>query len=508
MPVMEIRKQKPKRTQPSSSTPEEPVRREQVEAVRRRATRLNDEFENHTHAGMGDALVRQRQREIQQQLAQLRSEAVQARRLAEQISNLSRTATGYKRQPAMNDTSTINQGKTQGANRRVSDKSRSTGSQSKFNPLHPSMELPPEQLIRLLGLEEKMSRKKQKTAPAEEVKPVIQTAAAEAAAPAARPTRRSTTEKSLPKLEVPTDHHMYRKRRHTRRDTSPFLRQRTNLLSRAIGFGTVAGIAVSAYLFWWQPAAEHHRSAPVAKTTATPDGTPKPKTLPQAVAPITAKTQSPAPPTPAAAAPILPPAKASVKRESAPVDDPRWQAVVEAQEQRLRDAAEQRLRERIQTGSLPATGGTTIAPPPEDVVPASVQPVTAGPAANVEDARYPDALSAEEISAPAGQPLSPPVVPADPVMEAIIRPMPDDATTPAAPAAETTDASRSTAYEVSDSTGDTAATAESPVSPVDHPVTPTPVTATPSDGSTTETATDTPAETTDPIAEPTQGEVF
>jgi hypothetical protein len=32
-----------------------------------------------------------------------------------------------------------------------------------FNPLHPSMELPPEQLIRLLGMESKKTRKHMKT---------------------------------------------------------------------------------------------------------------------------------------------------------------------------------------------------------------------------------------------------------------------------------------------------------------------------------------------------------
>lgn len=356
-----------------------------MENARKNADQLDKELRKHAHTGTGEDLVRQRQQEIQQQLAQLRSEAVQARRLAEQISSLSRDAAGQQWRSIMNSP-TIDEGQTQGRNRRASDQTRSTGSQSRFNPLHPSMELPPEQLIRLLGLEDKITRKKQKAAPPSSPPEPESTEAHVTATPVAKP-KRASTERTLPKLEVPTDHQMYRKRRRESMDSSPFVPKRSSMLPKAIGFGVVVGIAVSAYLFRGQPESETGQPLPVAATTAKPVKPLAPATpvaKPAATSQSAGKPLPVTPPVRTTAAPVQKPAESPVNRETAPLDDPRWHAVVEAQEQRLRDAAQQRLTDRIQTGESPAMAGSASAAPATGLAPAAARPVQSTPATSAD----------------------------------------------------------------------------------------------------------------------------
>jgi len=409
---MEIRKQKPKRTQSTTGSPERPVRRERVEATQRRAGQLNDAIENKPQTGTGESLVRNRQQEIQQQMAQLRREAVQARRLAEQINNLSQEATAHKRQSPMSDTPTIDHGQTQPLKRRASDKPRATGSQSKMNPLHPSMELPPEQLIRLLGLEDKLARKKHNTtAPEKTASDAMTTTVA-----GAIDTSPLVAETAIPRIEVPTDHKMYKKRQRRHMSTSVFPQRRTKLLVTATGIGLATGIAVSAYLFWWQPAAEHTHVTPVVKTTPTPAKTPTPAaTLPTAALPATRQEAEPA------------------KTEPAPVDNPQWRAVVAAQEQRLRAAAEQRLRERMQSGKSAANEETAVITPSDGFVPAIVQPSAVETPATDNGVEQ-----AEEAPAAPIEPNepSPPVADTTPVTaeEAVVPPNENAVPAPATPA--------------------------------------------------------------------------
>lgn len=327
-----------------------------MDAARRRAARLNDVIEKQAQKGNGEALVQNRQREIQQQLAQLRSEAVQARRLAEQINNLSREATTQQRRPRMSHTPTVDQGQAQQLSRRASDKSRASGSQTRFNPLHPSLELPPEQLIRLLGLEDKPSRRKHKSGVAESARADLHSGNL-STPPAAVPVSESAP---LPRLEVPTDHRMYQKRQYRDRDTTPFKQGRPSLLLMATGIGILAGIAVSAYVFWWQPDAQPKLPEALVKTppAATTAGIP---------APVKRQSSAIAAPSPATT-------KAAPPTENTPADDPRWRAAVEAQEQRLRAAAAQRLRERMQQGNNITAEETAVVSPSARSAPAAIAP--------------------------------------------------------------------------------------------------------------------------------------
>jgi hypothetical protein len=349
---MEFRKQKPKHAQSQPDSSERPVRRERIEAARRRASQLNDVIETKALTGSGDDLVRQRQKEIQQQLAQLRSEAVQARRLAEHIHNLSHEATAQKRRSVMSDTPAVHKGQEEQLGRRVSDSARATGSQSRFNPLHPSMDLPPEQLIRLLGLEDKMARKHHRSAAPQATKSSVP-----AAAPVGADRTSPVPESDFPRLQVPVEHRK-RPQRHT--DAEVF-GQRSNRKWMLAGIG-IAGIA-AAGLFWWQPATEPAHPNP----TFAP---PTPVSSPAPAAEVQRPTATlPAPETQAPAAPADP----------AAVDNAEWEAAVASQEQRLRAAAAQRLHERMQSGESSAAE-STVATPPDSIAPVlpavSAQPDT------------------------------------------------------------------------------------------------------------------------------------
>ncbi|MGD8936377.1 MAG: hypothetical protein PVF07_07845, partial [Thiogranum sp.] len=115
----------------------------------------------------------------------------------------------------------------------------------------------------------------------------------------------------------------------------------------------LAGLAVTAYLFWWQP-------APATTPTARPAGS----------------REIAAPPKPLPVKGTLPPSVASpVQHANAPARPaepalstaPKWQAALTAQEQRLHAAAEQRLNQRIQeaerSARQPAPNTAVVAPP-------------------------------------------------------------------------------------------------------------------------------------------------
>lgn len=215
------------------------------------------------------------------------------------------------------------QGRATDTGRKGAVRPRSGGSQARFNPLHPSMELPPEQLIRLLGLEAKTGRARRKAPPPP--------AGNDAGALTAKRTTLSASE--LPRMEIGARERNPRRRAqaHTpaRRGTSPLL--------LATGMGVIAGAVVAAYLLLGQPPRGLPATSPSQVTTATPpeekvttgnQPTPSPALAPQ--------NPSPATPT---ADPVAPPPALG--------DNSRWEAVVQAQEQRLQAAAAQRFSQRL-----------------------------------------------------------------------------------------------------------------------------------------------------------------
>ena len=330
---MGMRKQKTGRQATGSGTEERSrIGRDYVEEVQRRAVQLNEAIDTKEKTYSGDDFAEHQRQQIQQHMAQLRNEAVQARRLAEQIHNLSRDGTAQQRKPVMNDISMVDPGHT----RRASDKPRASGSQSSFNPLHPSMELPPEQLIRLLGLEGKKTRKHRKPAvSAKEVTP------SQPVLPEVAPVKTWTlpddmVPASRKRATQPTNTGSNSARSKARRaytDESVFQERRSRLLLPAVAMGALAGIVVSAYLFWGQPSLEQTPtqavmpSKPPIAAAQIPQGEAVARVAPSA--------------SPATSAPI-------VRNQPGDVSDPKWRAAVAAQEQRVRAAAEERLRERMQ----------------------------------------------------------------------------------------------------------------------------------------------------------------
>ncbi len=150
-------------------------------------------------------------------------------------------------------------GQAQRMTRRTTDKPSPAGGQLNFNPLHPSMELPPEQLIRLLSLESKTKRRK---------KPV-------------RPAAAAASVDEPVKLSLPTTAPASAERE---RDivTAPFDDSRRSLVVPALIAGAVAGIAISAYLFRGGP---EDTAPPVAQTAPAVKIKKAPRPLPAAVKP-------------------------------------------------------------------------------------------------------------------------------------------------------------------------------------------------------------------------------
>lgn len=263
-------------------------------------------------------------------MAGLRSDAVQARRLAEHIENLPRDAAVPQRKwkPVMTDTNIVDPGHAQRLKRRADDRPAPGGSQMSFNPLHPSMELPPEQLIRLLGMESKKTRKVRKT------RKTARPAPAAATRQQAKPQQSPATTETPKKVSRPARSIRYE-------DSQPpmFEDKRRNLLVPALLVGVVAGITVSAYLLLSQPVPVTEQK-PVAATTSPV------KKVPTATKPPTSK-----------------PAAAMSIQEQA-----QWQAAAQKENQRLRNTAEQLFAERVM--QLEAAAEITEATPAADPTPA------------------------------------------------------------------------------------------------------------------------------------------
>lgn len=255
------------------------------------------------------------------------------------------------------------QERTSGARRTDAIKPRSGGSQSRFNPLHPSMELPPEQLIRLLGLEAKSSRSNRDTA---------RRARAEGGNAPLTADRTPLSGTDLPRMAVRAQDRAQRQQKR-QPQTQPADRWRASpmLLAGAV----VAGAIVVAYLLLGQqpvdlPGASLSQTTAAKVDPATVAGNRPAQTQP-APAQVTTTPQTTAAPTPA-----TPPA------------GPLWDAAVRAQEKHLQDSAAQRFQQRLELGSgatapsavpqteeVPPSPEDTATPAPEDTTAQGVEPL-------------------------------------------------------------------------------------------------------------------------------------
>jgi len=312
---MGIRKRKPAVAPARPQQQPLPVDSAYAAEVRQRAENLVEPVEN---TGKNGVRIRSYQRQqAEQQMAKLRGEAVQARRLAEHIEYLSQDTAAYKhkRKHVMTDTTIVDPGHAQRKQRRADDKPGPSGNRRNFNPLHPSMELPPEQLIRLLGMESKKIRKSRKArhtskrAAANPLKTVD--AEVDNTPPPA---------KAQPQAVSPVDTSIQYERCEP---PQVFDNGRSGLLVPSVLVGVVAGIAISGYLFWYQPVDTASQKTPVPAVAKQPQK-PQPKRQ------LVKRPPAPAP-----------------KQEMSAQEKVEWQASIEAQEQRLRAAAEQRLAERV-----------------------------------------------------------------------------------------------------------------------------------------------------------------
>ena len=320
---MEIRKRKQVKAPARPGRQPQPINSEYAAEVRRRAEKLTAPAEKQD--GPGQSARNLQRQQTERDMAKLRSEAVQARRLAEHIENLSHgSATNkHERKHAMTDTTIIDPGHAQRLQRRAQDKPAARGRQMNFNPLHPSMELPPEQLIRLLGMESKKIRKSRKSHHA-----ARQTATAESTTADVQKSHAQAPAEAAPQIPRPADRSIQYERCEA---SQVFDSGRSGLLVPALLVGVVAGIAVSGYLFWFQPAEPGTQATPASVVTAQPKAQrPERKTVERSVIPAT------------------PAAAAAKETKMTAQESAEWQAAVAVREQQLRSAAEQRLSERVQ----------------------------------------------------------------------------------------------------------------------------------------------------------------
>jgi hypothetical protein len=321
--------------------------------------------------------------------------------MATRIRNLHQ-ANSLQQKGRIMSTTTADPGQAQSMSRRKTDDLPPTGRQLSFNPLHPSMELPPEQLIRLLGLENK-TKKRRKKRPAQ-------------VAARSRPNSTASAGKQV-KLRLPETPPASAERE---RDTAalPFGEPRRNLLVTSLITGAIIGAGVSAYLFWSSPddttpAVTHTAPAPKAGTTTRPTAAVGSRGLP-AVPPAVA-------PAPEEAS-----RQGTVKR--ATIISP---AAIEAEEKRLRNEAEKRLAERIlqtDTHIEPEAPGSDAALPTEIEATADMRPDTPHDAVETDplmmnkdelhtatpadDATPPEPVVTDTLSSPVER-VTPPVEPGE-----------------------------------------------------------------------------------------------
>lgn len=364
---MGIRK-KPHAARTSDTVPSaKPACIQRAETIRRKAQHYTNITEQ-TGTQCNDRHGANQQRELaEREMAALRAEAVQARRLASHIENLHQPANRQRKGRIMSS-SISDPGQAQRTARRETDMPHSTGSQLSFNPLHPSMELPPEHLIRLLGLENKPKRRKKRPTSRSMSSPGQKSAGP---TKADKPVKLSLP--STPPASAEREKDMA---------PAPFEEPRRNLVVASLAAGVIAGIALSIYLFRGGPeevTATIPEKTPVHNTEKTPPKTAatervtEPVMTPPATAPVAAppeKTSTVAA-TPALAETTPDAMESSVQGPVIREDALLPQADIETEHARLRDEAERRfaermLQEEVRQDRSDLTSGTapTNEPPP------------------------------------------------------------------------------------------------------------------------------------------------
>ncbi len=311
-------KQQPVQT-PASIPPARPACRQRADSIRRKAQRYTDLSEQTGKQSHDQRKASQKRERAEKEMATLRAEAVQARRLATRIKNLHQP-TQAKPKGRIMSTTIADPGQAQRMSRRGSDRPLPTGRQLSFNPLHPSMELPPEHLIRLLGLENKTKRRKKRIVPvathrSEEKKPGNAIAAGKPATPTRVAAPPASSEKE-------------------RNTTPPFGERQRNLLATSLIVGVIAGAVLSIFLFWNSP----DNAAPTATQTVPAE------TVNKAVLPLPATKNRRLS---ATTATLPPPAETNRQGTVKRGNNSASAAAISAEEKRLRNEAENRFTERM-----------------------------------------------------------------------------------------------------------------------------------------------------------------
>lgn len=294
-----------------------------------------------------------------------------------------------------------------------------------FNPLHPSMELPPEQLIRLLGMESKKTRKhlkmrnssnqqksrhtidEQKTQPSpdhqnarcatDEHTPQDPQQSHRVAdeqkthrPPPSQGAQKKTTDRQLlpkPQQVAPPSHPL----EYERNQPAVFHKRGPGWLLPALVTGLVAGVTISASLFWYQsPPTTAKQKAPASVVSSEPQNRRIPKQQPnnqrvkRKEAPGGTKTAT-----------LPAPAKATRTG-----NDANRQAALKAEQNRLRNAAEQRLTERLTRIKVNRELADLQAPPADEHTPAAATTLSAAaePAFDQAVANQPAPADAESPS--------------------------------------------------------------------------------------------------------------
>lgn len=189
----------------------DPVAGERAAGLQEQAERLAATLRQAGETGTDTRHAESRQQRLAQDMAALRHEALQARRLAGRV----------HARPADNR----------------------GGDGLSFNPLHPSSELPPEQLIRLLSLRSRKPRRKTGSCTG----PTPAADSPQTDAPAARATPIAAggrTRSQPPATTAGADD------ANASIDARPAPGGTGRLLATAVGVGAVLGLALSFYLFW------------------------------------------------------------------------------------------------------------------------------------------------------------------------------------------------------------------------------------------------------------------
>ncbi len=292
-----------------------------------------------------------------------------------------------------------------------------------FNPLHPSMELPPEQLIRLLGMESKKTRKhlkikhssnqqnsrrainEKKTQPSPDHQNAL-CATGEEKQQASQESQQSrplsdeqkphrspsqgVRKKAADRPRRPEPQQVARPghpMEYERNEPADFDKRSPGWLLPALVTGLVAGITVSASLFWYKSSSSAKQETPVPVASSEPRNRQIPKRQPNTqlekrkAAPDSAKTT--ALPTPAKAA--------------GSGNDANRQAALKAEQNRLRSAAEQRLTEQLTKMNVNRELAELQEPPADEHTPVAAAPLPAAaePAFDQVTVNEPATASAE-----------------------------------------------------------------------------------------------------------------